>query len=132
MREHRHEAGKIDEVRHRFGFAAIDVDGVTERLKRVETDPEWQHHAKERVPLRGRKPKILNQRVVAIDAEVEVFEETENNEIGNDRRGDRDSPNARSAMRRIDNCDWLMPMAPEQPGIVRDYQTHQPIDERGG
>ena len=103
MREHRHETGEIDEVGHRFGFAAIDIDGVTERLKRVEADAQRQHHSEESIPLRARKTQVLDKRVVTIDAEVEVFEKTEDDEIGNDRRSDRDSPGARSTMRGIDN-----------------------------
>ena len=53
VREHRDEAGEIDKVGHRLGFAAIDVDRVAERLKGVEADAERQHHAKERVQLRA-------------------------------------------------------------------------------
>src|SRR5207247_2597971 len=85
VREHGHEAGEIDEVGHRLGVAAIDVDGVAERLKCVKADAERQHHAKKRVQLRALQPKALDERVVTIDSEVEVLEETQDNEIADDR-----------------------------------------------
>src|ERR1043166_1157081 len=115
VRKHRDETGKIDEVRHRLGLAAINVDRVTERLKCVKADPERENHAKERVPLGIVKSKAVNQRVVTIDSEVEVFEEAQANEIGNNRRRDRDAPRACSAMSRIDNFDRFAPFTPNAP-----------------
>src|ERR1041385_782879 len=130
VREHRDEAGEIDKVRHSLGITAIDVDRVTEGLKRVEADAERQHYAKKRVQLRALQSDALQQRVVTIDAEVEVFEKTQDNEIADDRDRDCCPPHARFAVLRIDKFHWLSPDSPDLPGIVRDDQTHQPIDER--
>src|SRR4029077_19434308 len=85
VRKHRNEAGKVDEIGHRFGFAAINVDGVTQRLKSVEADTEGQNHAKKRVPLEMPEPGGGNERVVSVDAKVEILEKAESKEIGDDR-----------------------------------------------
>ena len=130
VREHRDEAGEIDKVGHCLGIAAIDVDGVAERLKCVKADAERQHHAKKRVQLRALQSEALHQRVVTIDAEVEVLEKTQDNEIADDRDRDRRPPNARLALRRIDNFHRLTPDSPHLPGVVRDDQAHQPVDKR--
>ena len=129
--KHRNEAGKIDEVRHRLGFAAINVDRVTERLKRVETDAERQNNAEEGVELRVVKPERFRQSVPAFDPEVEIFEETERREIQDD--GDDDCAMLGSGARRATGQLFhrLAQDAPESPAVVRDDQTHQPIDESG-
>src|SRR5215831_11659903 len=102
MREHRDEAGEIDKVRHCLGIAAIDVDRVTKGLKRVKADAERQHHAKKRVQLRALQSDALQQRVVSIDAEVEVLEEPEDNEITDDRDGDCCPTDTCLAVLRVD------------------------------
>ena len=130
MREHRDEAGEIDKVGHRLGIAAIDVDRVAERLKCVKADAERQHHAKKRVQLRAFQPDALHQRVVSIDAEVEVLEKTQDNEIADDRDRDCRPPDARLAMLRVDNFYRLVPDSPHLPGVMRDDQAHEPIDKR--
>ena len=61
MREHGNEAGEIDEVRHRLGLAAINVDRVAERLEGVEADAERQDDAEEGVELRVLKPERLRR-----------------------------------------------------------------------
>ena len=81
MREHGNETGKIDKIRHRLRFTAVDIDCVAERLKGIEADPEWQNDAKERVELRVLKAERLDEAVVALDPEVEVFEEPEGGEV---------------------------------------------------
>src|SRR6476469_4322514 len=123
MREHRDEAGEIDKVGHRLGIAAIDVDRVAECLKCVKADAERQHHAEKRVQLRALQPEALHQRVVSIDAEVEVLEETQDNEITDDRDRDRRPQDARLAMLRVDNFYRLIPDSPYLPGIMRDDQA---------
>src|SRR6266496_6647462 len=130
VREHRDEAGEIDKVGHCLGIAAIDVDGVAERLKCVKADAERQHHAKKRVQLRALQSDALDQRVVTIDAEVEVLEKTQDNEIADDRDRDRRPPDARLALRRIDNFYRLTPDSPHVPRVVRDDQAHQPVDRK--
>src|SRR5262249_12859476 len=85
MREHRHEAGKIDEVGHRFGLAAIDVDGVAKCLECVETDAERQHHAEERFPLKMTEANGADDFVICFNAKVEIFEKTERHQIAHDR-----------------------------------------------
>ncbi len=81
VREHRDEAGEIDKVGHCLGIAAIDVDGVAERLKCVKADAERKHHTKKRVQLRALQSEALQQRVVTIDSEIEVLEKTQDNVI---------------------------------------------------
>src|SRR6478735_205430 len=83
VREHGNEAGEIDEVRHRLRLAAVDIDRVTERLESIEADPEWQDDAKECVPMGVRETERVDQPVVALNAEVEVFEETEDGQVRN-------------------------------------------------
>src|SRR6266436_4836424 len=77
MREHRNEAGEIDEVRHRLSLAAINIDRVAERLKGIETDAERQHHAEKGVELCVMKPEPFGEGVPPLDAEVEVFEKAQ-------------------------------------------------------
>ena len=86
--EHRHEAGEIDEIRHRFGFAAVDVDRVAQRLEGIEADAERQDDAKERVELGVLEAERLDEAVVTLDPEVEVFKEAEGGEIQQDRDED--------------------------------------------
>ncbi len=131
MREHGNEAGEIDEVRHRLGLAAIDVDRVAERLEGVEADAERQDDAEEGVELRVVKSEPFGQGVPALDPEVEVLEESEDREIQDDRdpNGVALGPGARRAARQL--FHRLAQDAPESPGVVRDDQTHQPVDERG-
>ena len=77
MGKHRDETGKIDEVRHCFGFAAIHIDRVTESLKSVEADAKREHDLERGVPLHRRQPKGLDKPVVSVDAKGEVFKKTE-------------------------------------------------------
>src|SRR4051812_29663133 len=130
VREHRDEAGKIDEVRHRFGFATVNVDRVAERLEGVEANPERKDDAKERVELRVLKTEGLDEVVVTLDPEVEVLEETKRREIQQDRNQDRAllRVSARSAARQL--FHRFAPDAPELPGVVRDDQADQPIHKR--
>ena len=66
VREHGNETGKIDEVRHRLGLAAINVDRVAERLKGVEADAERQHDAEESVELSVVKAERRGEGVPAL------------------------------------------------------------------
>ena len=129
MRKHGNEAGEINEVRHRFRFAAINIDRVAERLERVEADPEREHDAKESVELR--EAERGRERVVVLDPEVEVFEKTERREIEEDRDEDGVALGARARRAAGELGHRLMQHAPEFPGVVCDDQTHQPIDEGG-
>ncbi len=130
VREHRDEAGEIDKVGHCLGFAPIDVDGVAERLKCVEADAERQHHAKKCVQLSARQSEALHERVVTIDPEVEVLEKTQDNEIADDRDCNCRPPDARLALLLVDNFYRLTPDSPHLPGVMRDDQTHEPVDKR--
>src|SRR6266496_2289848 len=130
MREHRDEEGEIDKIGHCLGIAAIDVDGVAKRLKCVKADAERQDHAKKRVQLRALQPEVLHERVVTIDAEVEVFEKTKDNEITHDRDRDCRPSNARLALLWVDNFYRLLPDSPHLPGVMCDDQAHEPIDKR--
>jgi hypothetical protein len=130
VREHGDEAGEIDEVRHRFGFAAVNVDRVAQRLEGVEADPEREDDSKKGVELCLLQPERLDQPVVAFDPEVEVFEKTECGEIQDD--GDQDcvalGARARAAEREL--FHRLMQDAPKPPGVMRDDLADQPIHER--
>jgi len=81
VREHRDEAGKIDEVRHRFRLAAVNIDRVAQRLEGVEADSEREHHAKEGVELGVPETERLDHLVIAFDPEVEVLEEPEGGQV---------------------------------------------------
>ena len=76
-------------------------------------------------------PSAWTSAVVAFDAEVEVFEEPERGEIEDDRDQDRVALRARAMAAERQLFHRLAQNAPEPPGIVRDDQAHQPIDERG-
>ena len=41
MREHGHEAGKIDEILHRLRIPPVHINDVAQRLERVKADPKW-------------------------------------------------------------------------------------------
>ncbi len=128
MREHGNEAGEIDEIGHRFRFAAINIDRVAERLESVKADPEREDDAEESVELHIGPAERFHGGVVAIDAEVEVFEKAEHREIrdhGNDDRGVLRARAFRVARQRYDRPPAEFP---HPPRIVRDDQAHDPID----
>jgi hypothetical protein len=129
--EHRNEAGEIDEIRHRLGFAAVDVDRVAQGLEGIEANAERQDDAKERVELGVLKAERLDEAIVTLDPEVEVFEKAERGEIQEDRDEDCAplSSRTRPSMRQL--FYRFVPDAPEFPGVVGDDQAHQPVDEGG-
>jgi hypothetical protein len=92
--------------------------------------PSGSTTRKKRVQLRALQSEALHQRVVTIDAEVEVLEKTQDNEIADDRDRDRRPPDARLALLGVDNFHGLMPDSPDLPGVVRNDQAHEPIDKR--
>ena len=81
MRKHRDEAGEIDEVRHRLGVTTIDIDGIAERLERVEANTERKHNLQRSLPLQLPDPQTLDKPVITLDTEIEVLEESENRQI---------------------------------------------------
>src|SRR5436190_21008987 len=130
MREHGNEAGEIDEVRHCLCFAAIDVDGVAERLEGVETDAERQDDAEESIELGVLQSEAGGERIPTFDAEVEILEEAERGEIQENRNPDRVALRAAARSAPGQRLHRLAQNAPEFPGVVRDNQAHEPIDER--
>ena len=86
--EHRDEARKISQARHRAGLAAIDIDGVTHGLERVEADPERKNYFKKRIPLPTFQSHRLGESVVTLNPEIEVFKKTEHHEVQDDRNCD--------------------------------------------
>src|ERR1700676_656757 len=89
VREHGNETGEIDEIRHRLGLAAIDVDRIAERLKGVEADAERQDDAEECFELRVLKSDRFGKGVPALDPEIEVLEESQHRQIQDDRDPNR-------------------------------------------
>src|SRR4030095_6258961 len=98
--------------------------------KCVKADAERQHHAKKRVQLRAFQSEALHQRVVTIDAEVEVLEKAQDNEIADDRDRDCRPTDARLTLLGVNNFYRLIPDSPDLPGVVGDDQAHEPIDKR--
>jgi len=88
LREHRHVARVVDEIGHDLRIAAVHVNHVAHALERVEADAERQDHAEESQILRLRDAQRGHRRVVVIEPEVEVLEETEDRQVADD--GDRD------------------------------------------
>ena len=131
MRKHGNETGEIDEVCHRLGLAAIDIDGIAQRLKGVEADAERQDDAEEGVELCVVNPERFGEGVPTLDAEVEVLEESQHHQIQNDRYPNRVALGAGSRRVARQLFHRLGQNAPELPRVVRDYQTHQPVDECG-
>ena len=127
VREHRDEAGEINEVGHRLRVAAIHVNDVAERLKRVEADAERQHDAQRGIPLQMAEAERAEERIERIEAEVEVFEKAEREEIADD--GAEQRAPLRGAARgfRIERRRVLSPRPPHAPVVVRDHEAEQPV-----
>ena len=128
--EHRHEAGKVDEVPHRLRIATIDVDDVAERLEGVEADTERQDDPEERIPLQVRGSNRNKRAVVAVQEEVEVLEEPQHQEVRHDRHHER-----RLLTLRPWPCfqfqEFGFPVPPEPPRVVGDDEAEKPVQERG-
>ncbi len=59
--------------------AAVDVDGVAQRLERVERDPDWEDHVEgERI---GKDADQAQQAVQIAGEEVEVLKESERAQV---------------------------------------------------
>jgi len=81
--------------------------------------------------LRVVKPEPFGEIVPAFDPEVEVLEESQNQQIQDDGHPNRLAlgPGSRCASWQL--FHRLVQNAPESPRVVRDDQTHQPVDECG-
>ena len=111
LREHGDVAGKVDEVADGSRIAAIDVDRIAHRLERVEADPERKGDPQRRLEPEMAESEPADEGVVAVEAEVEVLEESEQREIRGQRCGEGDARLARGpsfAAGRRDPCPFAV------------------------
>jgi hypothetical protein len=87
-------------VAHRFHPPAVNIDGITHRLKRVEADSEWQKDAQGPVGDRQTNPAEEARR--RGEKEIEVFEEREDPEVHGE--ADEQPPLARAIVRGVGNA----------------------------
>ena len=93
VRKERDERRQVEQVAAGAQLSLVDVDRVAHRLERVEGNADRQQHAQRR--LVPGHPGRRQHRVHVVDEEVEVLEEAQHPEVGDDAE-----PQERLALRR--------------------------------
>ncbi len=128
VREHRGEAGEIDEVFHRCCVATIDVDDVTQCLEGVETDAEGEGEMDGGNPF-GRELKCVAEMGEGCEAEIAVFEESEGREVADDGQGDRVFLATRTGNVFLERFRGRVRF-PRVPVIPGNHEAQEPVERR--